>query len=292
MQQRVVEDEQLVIAQVVSSVADDNVSGSVLDVVDVVQDPEGCAHPSEVERSRDLLVEDRKPDGLDVFPRSVEGGDVHNCFGLDAIVAPQDNRAFVLFRPLLDLADEIGVVRGLDQALDFVLMARRHVLEAINALVEVGQREQIQQNIDGRQHPEKDTIAEEIASHGGQTQSGVPADVISTTGCIEQCDPGEEIRERSEHAEGNDYPSECKPPNSAKERYAPQRFAKRVAHVSSPRCKRESLRLGSFGRCPDQTPSGVDGSLSLNLLKPQFERDSGPLPASQAVQTASDITDC
>src|SRR5215467_9823995 len=75
-------------------------------------------------------------------------------------------------------------------------MARRHFLEAINAFVDVRQREQVQQNIDGGKHPKKEPISKEIASQCGNVQPSVAADIVCTAGCIEQCYLGEEVHER------------------------------------------------------------------------------------------------
>src|SRR5471032_1912240 len=133
-----------------------------------------------MKRGRYLRVEDGKPDGLDVFPRSVESRDIYNCLGWDAIIAPKDQCAFVLFRPLLDPANEIGVNRPLDQTVDFILVARRHVLKAIDALVDVGQREDIQENVDRREHPKKDAIAEKILAYRRQVQPGVAAHIVGS----------------------------------------------------------------------------------------------------------------
>src|SRR5580700_4436531 len=118
-------------------------------------------------RSRDLLVEDRETDGLNVLPRLIEGGNVYDCFGFDPVDLPENHCAFMLLRSLLDPADEVGCVRDLNQTPHIVLIVRRQIFQTINALVDVRQRKQIQYNINGGQHPDEEAVADEIASERG-----------------------------------------------------------------------------------------------------------------------------
>ena len=68
------------------------------------------------------------------------------------------------FERSFDLADQVGVVGEPHQSPHFILIVRRQIFQAIDALIDIRQRQQIKQNIDGRQHPDKEAIADEIAA--------------------------------------------------------------------------------------------------------------------------------
>ena len=57
-------------------------------------------------------------------------------------------------------------------------MVRWQILQAINALIDVRQRKQIEKYINGRKHPQQETVADEVAAERRQFQSVISADVI------------------------------------------------------------------------------------------------------------------
>src|SRR5215510_5665291 len=97
VQERIVEYEQLVLAPIVDRIPDLNVGGAIFHVVQVVQDAQRGAQISKMLRSGDLLIEDRNPDGLNVLPWFVKGGNIHDCVDVDAIPSEENHRSRKFF---------------------------------------------------------------------------------------------------------------------------------------------------------------------------------------------------
>lgn len=70
----------------------------------------------------------------------------------------------MLFCLLFEPTDKICFVCNADQATNLDLMTGWQILKAIDAFVGVRQRKQIEQDIDGRKHPQKEAVADEVAA--------------------------------------------------------------------------------------------------------------------------------
>src|ERR1700681_3239892 len=101
-------------------------------------------------RGRNPLVEDRNPDRLNVLPRPAEGRNIQERVDADAVPAEENHRPWKLLRPLLQLSDEILLFRDLNQTPHLVLMGGRQILQPVDALVDVRQRQEIQQSVEWR----------------------------------------------------------------------------------------------------------------------------------------------
>src|SRR4029077_7596705 len=120
MQKRVVEYEKLVLAPITRRVTDDDIGGLVIHVVEIVQNPQRCAHEAEMQRGRYFLIKNRNADCLDVFPRLMERRDIEEGVFVNAVPAEKNHRAWIFLRCLFQLPDKIRVSRSLDQALHLV----------------------------------------------------------------------------------------------------------------------------------------------------------------------------
>ena len=92
-----------------------------------------------------LLAEDRYADGADIFKSCLEFRNVEG--GLDHLAVPleEEHSAFFLAHFAFERGDEIAVVGGIDQGLDFGLISLWQIGELIDSLVPVGQGNQIHQ---------------------------------------------------------------------------------------------------------------------------------------------------
>ena len=109
---------------------------------------------------------------------------------------------WIFLRALLELARP-GSARWQMRirSLHLVLIGGRQILEPIDALVDVGQRQQVEQDVERRQHPGEEAVADEVAARRRDIHAGVAADVVGAADRIEQRDLGKEKRERRQHAE-------------------------------------------------------------------------------------------
>src|ERR1700730_3692398 len=107
---------------------------------------------------------------------------------IDAVPSEENHCPRELLGPFLQSSNEILLFRDLHQALHLVLISERQIFQPIDALVDVGQREQIEQNVKWRQHPGREPVADEIAPQCRKVQSLVAADVISAADGIEEGD--------------------------------------------------------------------------------------------------------
>src|SRR5262245_46324916 len=158
MQKRVVKYEKLVLAPVTRRVADDDIGGVVVHIVEIVQNPQRCTHEAEVQRGRYFLIKNRNTDRLDVFPRLMERRDIEKGVLVDAVPAEENHRTWIFLRRLFELPDKIRVPRSLDQALQLVLIGGRQIAEPIDAFVDVGQRQQIQEDVEWRKDPGRKAV--------------------------------------------------------------------------------------------------------------------------------------
>src|SRR6516162_1546396 len=133
MQKRVVEYEKLVLTPVTRRVTDDDIGGVVIHIVEIVQNPQRCAHGAEVQRSRYFLIKNRNADRLDVFPRLMERRDVEEGVLIESVPAEENHRTWIFLRRLFQLPDKIRISRGLDQALHLILIGGRQIAEPIDA---------------------------------------------------------------------------------------------------------------------------------------------------------------
>jgi hypothetical protein len=95
---------------------------------------------------------------------------------IDAVPSKENHRTRKLLRPVLQLSDEILLFRDLDQACHFVLIGGRQILQPIDALIDIGQRQEIQQRVEWRQYPGWEPVANEITPQCRKGQSLGAAD--------------------------------------------------------------------------------------------------------------------
>ncbi len=213
-------------------------------------------------RGRNLLIENRNPDRLDIFPRLMEGRHIQECFLVNAVPAEEHHRPRILLRRFLQLRDEIGLVGGLDQALHLVLIVRRQILEPVNALVDIRQRQQIKQRVERRQQPGRKSIADEIAPQRCKIRSRIAADVVGAANRVEQRNLWEEIGERSEHAQRKQDPPDGKFPYSGDALSARQRFGEHRTHNAFPcsACPSVSRAIRRDRACRQESIGSAPGS--------------------------------
>src|SRR6201996_6711461 len=223
VQQRIVENEELVVAPIIGLVADDDVGGIVLHVVKVVENPQRGAQKAKMLGRRYLFIEDRNADRLNVFPRLMKLRNIEERLPVDAVPPEEHHGTRKLFCGFFQPGDEIHVVGDLNETLHFVGVIGRQIVEPINALVHVGQRQQIQERIEGRQDPGRKSIADEIAAQRRKAQTGVAADVVAAAYGVDQGDLGEKIGEWRQHAERKKDAPERELPNSRHDRTAAER---------------------------------------------------------------------
>jgi hypothetical protein len=84
-------------------------------------------------------------------------------FHVDAVPSEENHCPRELLGPLLQSSDEILLFRDPQQTLHLVLVSGRQLLQPIDAFVDVGQRQQIQQSVEWRQYPGQEPVADEIA---------------------------------------------------------------------------------------------------------------------------------
>ena len=173
MKERVIEDEQFVFRPILLGLADDNVSGVVDHIVQVVEDAQGRPQWSKMLCGRLPLVEYRDADGGYIFVLFMKLGDARERLDIRAVPLEKEHAAHLGRGGLLQLTDEILSARRLDQARDLALMSLRQVREPIDALVDVGQREQVQENVDRGQQPDRNPLPRKYLSKSSRVRSSL-----------------------------------------------------------------------------------------------------------------------
>ena len=164
----------------------------------------------------------------------MERWDIEEGVLVDAVPAEENHRTRIFLRRLFQLPDKIRVSRSLDQALHLVLIGGRQIAELIDAFIDVGQRQQIQEDVERRQDPGRKTVADEIAPQRRQIQWRIAADIVGPANRVEQRDLRKEIGEWRKHAQWEQYPTNGVFPHSGGERSSPEHFGKRCTHKRHP----------------------------------------------------------
>src|SRR5262249_28735561 len=128
---------------------DDDEGGEAAHVVEVVEHAKGRTQRAEMARGGRLPVEDRDADGLDVAPALVEGWDLDESVDVEAVPLEEDHGAGQLLDMLLEATLDIPLPRRFDHAPDFLLVSGGQVLQPIDPLVEVGQRQDVHGDVEG-----------------------------------------------------------------------------------------------------------------------------------------------
>ena len=164
----------------------------------------------------------------------MERRDIEEGVLVNAVPAEENHRTWIFLCRLFQLPDKIRVSRSLDQALHLVLIGDWHIAEPINAFIEVGQRQQIQEDVEWRQDSGRKTVADEIAPQHRQIQSRIAADIVGPANRVEQRDLRKEIGERRKHAQWKQYPTNGVFPHSDGARSPREHFGKRGTHKRYP----------------------------------------------------------
>jgi hypothetical protein len=84
----------------------------------------------------------------------------------------------------------------------------RQIFKPIDALVDVGQRQQIEQAIEGRHDPGEKAVADEITTQRRCTQPAVAADVVGAAEGVKQRGLRQEIDEQPEAEDRHEKPAQ------------------------------------------------------------------------------------
>src|SRR5260370_31839799 len=93
----------------------------------------------------------------------MERGDIEEGVLVDAVPAEENHRTWIFLRRLFQLPDKIRVSRSLDQAIHLVLIAGLQITVLINTFIYIGQRQQIQMNLERLQELRWQIVAAKIA---------------------------------------------------------------------------------------------------------------------------------
>src|SRR5262249_61924268 len=107
-------------------------------------------------------------------------------------------------------------------------------IEPIDAFVDVGQRQQIQEDVEWRQDPGRETVADEITPQRRQIQPRIAADVVGAANGVEQRHLWKEIGKRRKPAQWKQYPTNGVFPRSDSERSSSEHFGSRCTHKRCP----------------------------------------------------------
>src|SRR5262245_39086390 len=109
-----------------------------------------------------LFVENRNTDRLDILPRLVKRRNVQKRMHIDAVPSEKDHCSRKLFSSLLQSGDKILLFCDFKQPFHLVLIRGWQIFQPIDAFVDVGQRQQIQQGIEWGKNPSPESVADEI----------------------------------------------------------------------------------------------------------------------------------
>src|SRR4029077_2856419 len=98
------------------------------------------------------------------IPRLMKRWNVQDGLHIDAVPSEENHCPRKLLGSLLQLSDKILLFCNLNQAFHLFLIGGRQISQPIDALIDVRQRQQIQECIEWRQDPRPEPVADEIAS--------------------------------------------------------------------------------------------------------------------------------
>ena len=129
-----------------------------------------------------FLVEHGDADGLDILVVFVERRDVHEAVHVGPVPLQEDHAAIVVLGPFFQFGDEVFLVGGVNQALDLGLVRRGQIFQLVNALVDIGKRQEVQHGVGWGQQPGNQPIAEEVAPQHVLVEFLVAGHVIEAAG--------------------------------------------------------------------------------------------------------------
>src|SRR3974390_3260249 len=97
---------------------------------------------------------------------------------IHAVPSEEEHGSPIILRAVGQLGDEIGLLRGVYQALNLVLVVWWQGAQAIDALVGVRGGEESEHDMERRQQPRADAVADEIASQRLDRDGPIAADVV------------------------------------------------------------------------------------------------------------------
>jgi hypothetical protein len=175
--QRVVENEESVVAPVVPLVSDFDIDLVARDRVDVLEQSQSEPHRPKVFVRGFSAIENRNADRANVLVVPVKLGEIEDSVEVTAVPLEKNHFAVVVFEFVLKLGGKVFLIDRLEQRFDLGLVRRRQILELVHAFVPVRQRQKIDEKVERRQVPGERAVAQKILFHQFEIEIFVSDDV-------------------------------------------------------------------------------------------------------------------